>query len=68
MMDEIKKNELNEQEMDSVTGGIIPMIPLPPLPDLTEEEMQQRKETDEAIFNAVDTTWKVVKHALEEIF
>ena len=65
MMDDIKKNELNEQEMESVTGGMFPMPPLPEVADLTAEEEQRLKEKDEAIFNALGTAWEVVKHAFE---
>ncbi len=65
MMNEIKKNEMNDMELKNVTGGIFPMPPLPEVADLTEAEEQRLKEQDEAIFNAIGTAWEVVKHAFE---
>ena len=69
MMDEIKKNELNDMEMNKVAGGSDLL-----LYQTSKELMEMYKEQnigqkqDEAVFEAVDTAWKVVKHALEEIF
>ena len=62
MITDMKKNELNELEMDSVSGG---MFPAPPQPELSEEAKRRIDEENEAFINAVSTAWEVVKHAFD---
>ena len=69
MMKDIKKNELNDMEMNKVAGGSEL-----PLYQTTKELMEMYKEQnigqkqDEAVFEAVDTAWEVIKYALEKNF
>ena len=58
MMNEMKKNELNEQEIENVAGGYLGC-------ELTESEKELANKMDEAFFNAVDTAWAVIKYAFE---
>ena len=62
MMNDMKAYEMNEMDMDSVTGG---MFPAPPQPELSEEAKQRIDEENEAFINAVSTAWEVVKYAFE---
>ena len=55
------KNELNELEMGSVSGG---MFPAPPQPEPSEEAKRRIDEENEAFINAVSTAWEVVKYAI----
>ena len=61
MIQDMKELELNEQEMNSVTGGYI-RIPKELLDSIDHEKI---KEQDEAFYEAVGTAWEVVKYAFE---
>ena len=54
MMNEIKKNELNEQEIDEVTGGNLPYA----------TNQNTYAEPEEAL-EFVKTVWEVIKHAVD---
>ena len=64
MMNEMKKNELNEQEMETVAGGMIHD------PEVWDEIINspEKKEFYSDVREAAGTAWEVVKHALGEIF
>ena len=63
MMDELKKNELNEQEMENVAGGYLDVKG-----ELSESEAELASKMDDAFYEAVDTAWKVVKHVFDDMF
>ena len=63
MMDDIKKNELNEQEMKDVTGGYLDVGG-----GLSESEAELAAKMNDAFFEAVDTAWKVVKNVFDDMF
>ena len=61
MINDMKKNELNEQEMNAVAGGFYPQSIL--VPEIGDQS--QESEVDKAVFGAISTAWEVVKHAFE---
>ena len=63
MMDELKKNELNEQEMKNVAGGYLDVKG-----GLSESEAELAAKMTDAFYESVDTAWKVVKHVLDDMF
>lgn len=63
MMNDMKKNELTEQEMSGVAGGFYPQSIL--APEIADQSQAQGSEVDKAVFEAVNTAWEVVKHAFE---
>ena len=64
MMNEIKMNDLNEQEMENVAGGFHHD------PEVWDEIINspEKKEFYQDVREAAGTAWEVVKHALGEIF
>ena len=83
-MEELKKNELNEQEMENIAGGLFnERTPRQKTPNRTPVEPTGfNKAMDEFVtgvgetavdaYNAVsegaDIAWKVVKHVLDDMF
>ena len=63
MINDIKKNELTEQEMNGVAGGYLDVNG-----GLSESEAELAAKMDDAFFEAVDTAWKVVKHVFDDMF
>ena len=61
MINDMKKNELTEQEMNDVAGGFYPQSML--VPEVADQN--QASEVDQAVFGAINTAWEVVKHAFE---
>ena len=61
MITDMKKNELNELEMENVAGGFYSQSIL--VPEVADQN--QESEVDKAVFGAVSTAWEVVKHAFE---
>ena len=62
-MDDIKKNELNDQEMKDVTGGYLDVSG-----GLSESEAELAAKMTDAFYESVDTAWKVVKHVFDDMF
>ena len=64
MMNEIKKNELNEQEMENVAGGMHNEYTV--WEEIMKDPQVQEniRESEEFFGNA----WEVVKHVLGEMF
>ena len=75
MMNEMKKNELNEQEMENVTGGgrllgISHSINDQPYkqdedPGLIEGVVQAVSDGYDAVSDAASTAWEVVKYVFD---
>ena len=63
MMNEFKKNELNEQELKGVAGGYLDVKG-----GLSESEAELAAKMDDAFYEAVDTAWKVVKNVFDDMF
>lgn len=61
MINDMKKNELNDLEMNEVAGGFYSHSVL--VPQISDQN--QESEIDKAVFEAVSTAWEVVKHAFE---
>lgn len=60
MIKDMKELELNEQEMDSVTGGdMLISIPRELVDSIDQEKI---KEPEEPFYETVGTMWEVVKH------
>ena len=72
-MEELKKNELNEQEMENIAGGRImggsihrgDLKKYAPSDEEVEEAIAEAIDT---VSEAADTAWKVVKHVLDDMF
>ena len=73
MIDDMKKNELNEQEMDNVTGGSLFFEPKPDGSNMQRPSKEPEitvgeylcQEIYDAVSEPVSTAWEVVKHAFE---
>ena len=73
MINDIKKNELNEQEMDNVTGGAFFSEPKPDGGNMQNYHKDQGitvgeylcQEIYDAVSEPVSTAWEVVKYAFE---
>ena len=63
MMNDMKKNELTEQEMNEVAGGSDVTAILKAAENL--ERNTAFDEVNEKICEAAGTAWEVVKHAFE---
>ena len=63
MINDMKKNELTEQEMNGVAGGIDNARVMESIEWLNENASQE--DFDEKVCEAASTAWEVVKYAFE---
>ena len=66
MINDMKAYEMNEMEMNEVTGGfdlILHQTTQELVTMYTEQNLGEKQ--DEAFFNAVSTAWEVVKYAFD---
>ena len=75
-MDDIKKNELNEQEMDNVTGGAFFSEPKSDGGYMQHYQKERgitvgeylAQEIYDTVSEPVSTAWEVVKYVLDDMF
>ena len=61
---DMKKNELNELEMENVTGGDNDIVDLMKATKVLEQR-NNNSDLDEKFCEAASTAWQVVKYAFE---